>query len=115
MQSKKEPDILGYKCRKYELELPPEKGEKKAVKGTFWVTKELKVKNPKVEGNRLFADGLEGFPLQVEMNMGMGDMLMQMLATKVDATALPSSDFEIPADYTKGDFVLPEIKMPDNK
>jgi hypothetical protein len=108
-------DILGYRCRKYLIDMPAEKGAKKGVTGTFWVTKELKVKNPKVEGNKLFADGLEGFPLQVDMDFGMEGMRMQMIATNIDTKVPSSADFEIPADYTKGDFILPDFKIPNSK
>lgn len=105
-------DILGYKCRKYQLEMPPEKGQKKGNVAVFWVARDLKVKNPNVQGNKLFAEGIDGFPLQVDMEIGLENIRMQMLATSVDPNLPPETEFEIPAGYSKEEFKMPDFGLP---
>jgi hypothetical protein len=93
--------IAGYACTLYTGEQKdPSTGQ--MVKINTWVTKDLDIRLPKDESNPLFTDGVDGFPVLMELDMVM--FKMTLTVNKVEKVVLPAESFVIPSDFTKRDF-----------
>lgn len=98
--------IAGYKTQKYQVE-SMDKGKKETI--IMWIAKDLNIAKPdaanmKGNANNFFVEGLDGFPLRVEVAMDQVSGTMVMQADKVEKKDYPASAFEIPSDYKVEEF-----------
>lgn len=96
-------DVLGYNCDKYKVVVSTKDGE---LTQFIWATTDIKYQKPKKSGalgagSSLFVDGVDGFPLKMQMAMEMAGMSVTMVmeATKIDKTTPDKALFDIPSDY----------------
>jgi len=96
--------VLGYKCRKYQIEMT-EQGQK--ITNNVWTTTEIKdidikqfsrIKVGKGSSTS-FMEKLEGVPMKMQMNTPQG--LMQMEVTSFKKEPLSASLFSIPVEYVE--------------
>lgn len=94
--------ILGYTCNKYKIVT---KGKQGDVVNYIWATKDIKFERPKTSSKfgtgQFMYEGIEGFPLKMEMNISQPGMTFQMVMTAVNVKldGLDDKEFEIPAGY----------------
>jgi GLPGLI family protein len=96
-QTKDTKTIAGYECKKAKVKFTTEKGE--SQESTVWYTEKLK---PSGNGGARMGQfkGLNGMPLEFEMNYG--PMKMKMTATAVSTAPIPDSKFELSTEgYTE--------------
>lgn len=101
--------ILGYTCTKTIVTITEADGT--TVNQIFWVTKDIRgldfksFANQKIGSTKSasYYKNLEGIPLKTEMTTAQGTMIME--ATEIKKQTLPASDFEIPAGFTKTNFM----------
>lgn len=98
--------IQGHKCQKYKVVMTMDENE---VTQYLWVTKDIKISRPKGaknNGNGMFVDGIDGFPLKKMTTMDMMGMSITTIETavEIDDSKPTKSLFEIPSDYEVEDF-----------
>lgn len=97
--------IAGYDCKKAKVKFTTEKGE--TQESTVWYTEKLKASSNANARMGAFK-GINGLPLEFEMNYG--PMKMKMLATAVSTSPIPDSKFELSTEgYTE--MTPEEMKM----
>lgn len=106
--------ILGYNCQKYKVTMNSEKGGEMIT--YIWATKEIQVKragNEQLGAGKYMYEGVEGYPLKMEMNFGQTGMsfTMTMTATSVNLGSVPAGTFDIPADYKMEEGMPMLLKM----
>lgn len=109
--------ILGYQCQKYKVVMKNDKGEE--ISTTYlWAAKDLKF-STKEGGNKRYGagkfqyEGVEGFPLKIQVaTKAQGsNMTMTMTAVNLSTTAPDAKEFEIPAEYKKEEGLPGILKM----
>lgn len=112
--------ILGYDCQKYKVTSKDESGEEQVI--YLWAAKDLKLgtshksKSPVSGVGQFVFDGVEGFPLKMEISNKMQgtEIKTVITATKIDLSKVNDADVSVPKDY-KIEEGLPEIlKMMQN-
>ena len=98
--------IQGHKCQKYKVVMSVDDNE---VTQYLWVTKDIKISKPKGaknNGNGMFVEGIDGFPLKKMTTMDMMGMSITTVETavEVDDSKPAKSLFEIPSDWEIEDF-----------
>lgn len=100
--------ILGYTCIKTIVTVS--EGDE-TIDQIFWTTNEIKgldfksLASQKMGNSKeaMYYKNLDGIPLKMEMTLPQGTMVMEV--TEVKKQTLPASDFEIPAGFTKTNFM----------
>jgi Domain of unknown function (DUF4412) len=93
--------ILNYNCTKYIVEIS-EHGQ--AATEFIWTTTDIKdidlkslAKQRVGRGHSIYYEGMEGFPLRIEIKSAQADIMMEV--TEIKRETLDASDFAIPADF----------------
>jgi len=106
--------ILGYKCQKYKVTFKSKSGGEDMV-NYIWAAKDINIKRPEGQfgASQYMYEGVEGFPLKMEMNMNQGGMSIKMVMTAVDVNLNPvdAKEFEIPASYKVEEGLPALLKM----
>lgn len=88
--------INGYTCTLYKCEMQePNSGMN--IKQDIWATTEIDYKRPSMGANEAWSEKIQGFPLQIDMDMMIVKLTMQV--SKVDKVAQPEAMFVIPKGY----------------
>ncbi len=106
--------ILGYDCQKYKVVSKDESGAEQTV--FLWAAKDIKInsanksKTPGGGLGQFMFDGVEGFPLKMEIKAKVqgSEILTTVTATKVDLSKVSDAAISVPKDY-KIEEGLPEI------
>lgn len=93
--------IIGYECQKYQVEM---KMQGQTVKQYMWTTTEIKdidvkalARQRNAQGQPMFSDKIDGFPLKIEVASPQGNMVMEVAEIKRES--LSDADFTVPAGY----------------
>lgn len=99
--------ILGYECQKYVVDM---KAEGQNVKQVMWTTTEIKdidvkalARQRNAQGQPMFSDKINGFPLRIEVGMQQGNMVMEV--AEIKRGSISDADFNVPSGFK-------EVKSP---
>lgn len=99
--------ILGYECQKYVVDM---KVEGQNVKQIMWTTTDIKdidvkalARQRSAQGQPMFSDKINGFPLRIEVGMQQGNMVMEV--AEIKRGSISDAEFNVPAGYK-------EVKSP---
>lgn len=107
--------ILGYTCQKYKVVV---KGKEGDMVNYIWASKDIKISKPKGKSSKFgtgqyMYEGVEGFPLKMEMNLSQPNMKFQMIMTAVNLKldGINDNEFDIPSGYKVEEGLPAILKM----
>lgn len=92
--------FLGYRCRKYELQISGETDRT----GVIWATNDLKLPNGIWKDSDIDMNALtkiDGLPMRMELEMEENEGTLVIEVTELKKMSLPDSTFEIPKGFRK--------------